>query len=269
MIQRPARIAGTGIPGATFTTKGTVKAVAVAANSTVAVALNLTLIGPSCNTGTSANTPTSTAGDGEVGGGGGDGNVDCGIALWQLDDPALHTCNVSIAGSDGSLDSVVQKFGVRTVQFSASRKIAGTADNFTESFQFNGAPLKMLGGCVHHANGALGAMAIDAADARRVAKLKAAGYNAIRTSHNPPSQAFLDAADAHGVLILDEAFDCWAQGKNPEDYHVAFEAWWQRDMTAMVRRDRNHPSGKCAACCAAASSASTGPTTLILTEWCA
>ena len=66
--------------------------------------------------------------------------------------------------------------------------------------------------------------------------------NAIRTSHNPPSPAFLDACDRLGVLVMVEAFDCWAQGKNPDDYHNYFWEWWQRDLTTMVLRDRNHPS---------------------------
>jgi beta-galactosidase len=43
------------------------------------------------------------------------------------------------------------------------------------------------------------------------------------------------------MLVLDEAFDCWREGKNPGDYHVAFDDWAERDIDAMVRRDRNHP----------------------------
>jgi len=72
--------------------------------------------------------------------------------------------------------------------------------------------------------------------------MKASGFNAIRTSHNPPSAAFLDACDRLGVLVIDEAFDCWEQGKNPDDYHRFFKDWWERDLAAMVLRDRNHPS---------------------------
>lgn len=64
--------------------------------------------------------------------------------------------------------------------------------------------------------------------------LKANGYNAIRTSHNPVSPAFLDACDREGLLVMDEAFDCWSEGKNTDDYHLWFDAWWQRDMASMV-----------------------------------
>ena len=101
---------------------------------------------------------------------------------------------------------------------------------------------QLYGGCVHHDNGPLGAMAIDRAEERRVELLKQLGYNAIRTSHNPVSPAFLDACDRLGMLVMDEAFDCWAQGKNPQDYHLYFDEWWRRDILALVLRDRNHPS---------------------------
>ena len=100
----------------------------------------------------------------------------------------------------------------------------------------------MKGACVHHDNGPLGAVAIDRAEERRVELLKAAGFNAIRTSHNPPSPAFLDACDRLGMLVMDEAFDQWERPKNPQDYNRFFNDWWARDIAAMVRRDRNHPS---------------------------
>jgi beta-galactosidase len=72
--------------------------------------------------------------------------------------------------------------------------------------------------------------------------LKKAGYNAIRTSHNPVSPAFVAACDKLGMLLMEEAFDCWEWGKNHDDYHLYFDQWWQRDITSMVQRDRNSPS---------------------------
>ena len=95
---------------------------------------------------------------------------------------------------------------------------------------------------MHHDNGPLGAATIDRAETRRVELLKANGYNAIRTSHNPVSPAFLAACDRLGMLVMDEAFDCWSRGKNSDDYHLDFDSWWRRDLAAMVLRDRNHPS---------------------------
>ena len=122
---------------------------------------------------------------------------------------------------------------------SASARIEIDAE---KGLRVNGVPYEMKGACVHHDNGPLGAAAIDRAEERRVEILKAAGFNAIRTSHNPPSPAFLDAADRLGMLVIDEAFDMWERPKNPQDYHRFFEEWWASDLAAMVRRDRNHPS---------------------------
>ena len=72
--------------------------------------------------------------------------------------------------------------------------------------------------------------------------LKRNGYNAIRTSHNPVSRAFVRACDRLGVILMEEAFDCWDVGKNGDDYHLYFAEWWRADVTSMVLRDRNHPS---------------------------
>ena len=122
-------------------------------------------------------------------------------------------------------------FGVRQISFDS-----------VSGFLINGRATKLYGGCLHHDNGPLGAAAIDRAEERRVQILKAQGYNAIRTSHNPVSPAFLDACDREGMLVMDEAFDCWERGKNTDDYHLWFDGWWRRDVASMMLRDRNHPS---------------------------
>lgn len=151
--------------------------------------------------------------------------------LWGVETPLLHTAAVNVTGDDGSADGAEVRFGVRAVSFDA-----------VHGLRLNGLTTNMWGGCVHHGNGPLGGVAIGRADERRVEQLKRHGYNAVRTAHNPPSTAFLDACDRLGMLVIDEAFDCWAQGKNPDDYHLDFAEWWERDLTAMVLRDRNHPS---------------------------
>eukprot|EP00051_Salpingoeca_urceolata_P020621 m.311632 g.311632 ORF g.311632 m.311632 type:complete len:1102 (-) comp19654_c1_seq4:111-3416(-) len=150
--------------------------------------------------------------------------------LWSPSAPSLYNARVSVGSADGT-DTVVETFGIRTLAFSATR-----------GFQLNGETLKLFGGCVHHDNGILGSAAIDRADERRVEILKANGYNAIRTSHNPVSPAFLDACDRLGVVVMDEAFDCFDKGKNPDDYHLFFDKWWREDIETMVHRDFNHPS---------------------------
>lgn len=151
--------------------------------------------------------------------------------LWSPETPVLYHAVTRVLVDGQITDEVEIPFGIRTVRVSTER-----------GFELNGQPLKLAGGNVHHDNGPLGAVAFDRAEERRVELLKAAGFNAIRTSHNPPSPTFLDVCDRLGMLVMDEAFDGWAQKKVQHDYSRFFHDWWQRDLDAMVLRDRNHPS---------------------------
>jgi beta-galactosidase len=151
--------------------------------------------------------------------------------LWSTDSPELYSAQIEIVAAGKTLDTTSTRFGIRKIEVDA-----------TNGFRLNGQMLKLKGGCMHHDNGPLGSATIDRAEERRVELMKANGFNAIRTSHNPPSPAFLDACDRLGVLVIDEAFDCWEVGKNGQDYSVYFKDWVKRDIASMVRRDRNHPS---------------------------
>ncbi len=152
-------------------------------------------------------------------------------ARWSLDAPTLYTCTCEVLLGGEVVDRVETPFGIRAVTIDAARGLL-----------LDGVPLKLRGGCVHHDHGCLGAAAYDRAEERRIELLKANGFNAIRTSHNPPSPALLAASDRLGMLVIDEAFDCWKTGKTGQDYGRFFEEWWRRDLETFVRRDRNHPS---------------------------
>ena len=102
--------------------------------------------------------------------------------------------------------------------------------------------MNLRGACIHHDNGVIGAATIARADERRIELLKAAGFNAIRSAHHPASNALLDACDRIGMVVMDEAFDMWNHPKMRNDYARVFSDWWERDVDAMVRKDRNHPS---------------------------
>jgi beta-galactosidase len=102
--------------------------------------------------------------------------------------------------------------------------------------------MKLRGVCLHHDLGALGSAVSYRAIERQVQIMKGMGCNAIRTSHNPPAPELLDVCDRLGMLVMDEAFDCWTSGKTTNDYHLYFNTWAQTDIRAQVRRDRNHPS---------------------------
>ena len=152
------------------------------------------------------------------------------VTLWSPDNPYLYTLKSEVISDDKVLDIEETNVGIRSIALDKDK-----------GFIFNGQPLNLKGGCVHHDCGILGSAAWDAAEERKVLAHKKAGYNSIRCAHNPPSPAFLDACDKHGIIVMDEAFDCWRMAKVPYDYHLYFDEWWQRDMASMVLRDRNHP----------------------------
>ncbi|WP_342371658.1 glycoside hydrolase family 2 TIM barrel-domain containing protein [Propioniciclava soli] len=155
---------------------------------------------------------------------------------WSLDDPALHTAIVRVLDDEleeqaAVSDELAVRFGVRTVSVDPYR-----------GFRLNGEALKLRGTCLHHDNGLLGAASHPAAERRRVRLLKEAGFNAIRSAHNPASQVLLDACDEVGMLVMNEAFDMWAVEKTPFDASRDFATWWERDLASMVEGSVNHPS---------------------------
>lgn len=145
--------------------------------------------------------------------------------IWDVEDPKLCTVTATVAG-----DEAKTSFGIRML----------TVDP-VHGMQINGRTIKLKGGCVHHDNGPLGAASFYDSEYRKMKLHKDNGYNAIRTAHNPPSTAMLDACDRLGLLVLDEAFDVWRIGMEANDYHLYFESDWQQDLAAFIRRDRNHP----------------------------
>lgn len=151
--------------------------------------------------------------------------------LWSIGSPQLYQAVTEVSFDGKLVDRQSTTFGIRSIEFSAEK-----------GFLLNGEKVLLKGGCMHHDNGPLGSATIDRAEERRVELIKKYGFNAIRTSHNPPSRQFLDACDRLGVLVIDEAFDQWQKPKNPDDYNLSFDKWHQRDLEAMVLRDRNHPS---------------------------
>jgi beta-galactosidase len=151
--------------------------------------------------------------------------------LWSLESPRLYTANIQVLTNNIVVDKYQQTFGIRSIEYSA-----------TKGFLVNGEPILLKGGSVHHDNGLLGSKAINRAEERRVEILKANGFNAIRCSHNPPSEAFLDACDRLGMLVINEFFDIWTISKTEDDYSKFFNDWWKLNLRNTMLRDRNHPS---------------------------
>lgn len=151
--------------------------------------------------------------------------------LWSPDDPQLYTSRVQVFAGEEELDRAEERFGVRTLTIDAANGV-----------RINGKSYKLRGACIHHDNGLLGACTLAAAERRRVRQLKAAGFNAIRSSHHPAGRALLDACDEYGVLVMDEVSDVWNIRKNPYDYALHFAQDWERTVEGVVAKDYNHPS---------------------------
>ena len=150
--------------------------------------------------------------------------------LWNDEHPDLYRLTAEVKKDGAVTDTAEETFGIRTLRWSVERGL-----------EVNGETVKLRGGCIHHTHAALGAADFPAAVERQLRQLKAAGYNAIRSSHNPPSVHMLELCDRLGVYLMDEAFDMWRIEKNNLDYHMFFEFCWKEDIRRMVMRDRNHP----------------------------
>lgn len=151
--------------------------------------------------------------------------------LWDEENPHLYTCKVMLKEKEQKIDEETIRFGIRTLAWSG------------KGFFVNGKETLLRGACIHHDNGILGACGFKDAEYRRIKILKEAGFNAIRSSHNPVSKAMLDACDELGIYVMDELCDYWLIHKNPYDHAGdTFLQWWKKDVDAMIGKDYNHPS---------------------------
>lgn len=150
--------------------------------------------------------------------------------LWNEDAPELYHCRVTLEIGGKAIDQMMETFGIRKVEWSA------------KGLFINGKNTLLRGGCIHHDNGILGACSFAKSEERRVRIMKQAGYNAIRSSHNPASKAMLAACDKYGVYMIDETWDLWYSHKSKHDYASSFMENYRYDIQAMVERDFNHPS---------------------------
>jgi beta-galactosidase len=151
--------------------------------------------------------------------------------LWSPEHPHLYHIVTRVYQQGRLVDNFETPLGIRYFEFDAEK-----------GFFLNGAPLKILGACLHHDLGALGAAYNRRANQRQLEIMKAMGANAIRTAHNPFDPEFYALCDEMGFLVMDEAFDVWKLRKARRDYHLFFDEWYERDLRDVVLRTRNHPS---------------------------
>lgn len=151
--------------------------------------------------------------------------------LWSAEAPNLHELHLVLLKDGEVVDRHVEKFGIRSLDWSAKN-----------GFTVNGETVKLKGGCIHHDNGLLGGVESKKATYRRIKKLKEFGFNAIRYSHYPASKVILEACDELGMYVLDESFDQWKVPQSKYDYALYFDAEWKKDLSALIKKDYNHPS---------------------------
>lgn len=150
--------------------------------------------------------------------------------LWSDKTPSLYTCRVRLMADGRQEDQAETLFGIRKVEWSS------------RGLKVNGEDTLLRGGCIHHDNGILGAACHAESEERRVRILKEAGFNALRISHNPASDAMLMACDRYGMYVMDEAWDMWFHHKSKYDYASEWSENYRGDLEALVSRDFNHPS---------------------------
>ena len=155
--------------------------------------------------------------------------------LWSPESPVLYEARVEVSAACSDShpsfsDSQFAVFGIRQAEFRP------------DGFWLNGQKTFLKGVCLHHDAGALGAAWHSDAWTRRLLKLKEMGCNAIRMTHNPPAPELLELCDIMGFLVIDELTDTWTVPKKPAGYAALFDEWIEKDLVAMIHRDRNHPS---------------------------
>lgn len=150
--------------------------------------------------------------------------------LWSAEHLFLYRLKVFLLDGEDILDTYETTFGVRQISYS------------NQGFFINGEEVLLKGGCIHHDNGILGSRSFAASEWRRIQRLKEFGFNAIRSAHNPLCKAALEACDALGMYVMDEAWDMWDKPKNKYDYALHFPEYYESDICQMTAKDYNHPS---------------------------
>ena len=150
--------------------------------------------------------------------------------LWSIGKGYLYTVKSELVVNGKVVDTATTQTAFRDVRFDARK-----------GFFLNGENMKINGVCEHHDFGCLGAALNEDALHRKLTILRDMGVNAVRSSHNPPAPELLNMCDSMGIMVMDESFDMWRRKKSNGDYARFFDEWHQRDLSDLVKRDRNHP----------------------------
>lgn len=139
--------------------------------------------------------------------------------LWDCENPNLYTVKTVLKMNNEEIDENTTRIGFRTVELSTK-----------EGLLLNGKKKIIKGVCAHQDFGITGLAVPDNIAKYKVKLIKEMGANGYRTSHYQQTEAYMDAFDEMGFLVMDEAR--WF-----ESTKESFE-----QIEALVKRDRNRPS---------------------------
>jgi len=154
---------------------------------------------------------------------------------WDAEHPYLYTLKVEWIVDGRSIESIVQHVGFREVEVEGNRLLV------------NGKAVKLRGACRHDIHPTLGRTTTRELDEQDARLAKEANLNFIRTSHYPPSKAFLEFCDRYGIYVEEESAVCFVRGKLIEGYYRSshddpqFTERYLGQLQEMISRDRNHP----------------------------
>lgn len=151
---------------------------------------------------------------------------------WDCEHPRLYTLEAVFKAAGGETETLAKRVGFRQVEVRGNQ------------LYVNGDPVKLRGGCRHDVYPTRGRCTTPALDEQDVQLLKNANYNFVRTSHYPPTQAFLDACDRHGLYIEEESAVCFVNqswgSQIPAESDPHYTAQFMNQFAEMIERDRDH-----------------------------
>lgn len=145
---------------------------------------------------------------------------------WDAEHPNLYTLEIALVVGNQVVESVQRNVGFRTVHRDGNRLLV------------NGMSVKLHGVCRHSIHPLFGRAVPAEFDEGDVGLFRDANVNFVRTSHYPPTEAFLDACDRHGMYVEEETAVCWSResSSNPN-----LKEQFARQFREMVVRDSHHP----------------------------
>lgn len=147
---------------------------------------------------------------------------------WSSETPVLYDLKMELVDASGKVvDSISKKMGFKKTEIRSG------------VFYLNGQPLKVSAVNSHMQHPEMGHTMTEDVIRKDFEILKQFNFNAVRTSHYPPVNKYLDLADEYGLFIIDETGD-EAHATEYVSNMPEFADMYRERVTRMVLRDRNH-----------------------------